>query len=185
MANSMGNYTNSLAVIYDADNNCISRTMITGHDRRAMTVEISDALENIKAGARIKLLIIHHDSVSEFNGVLRRPRSGVCEISLFAEHEREGRTSSRHTLNRSGVVNNMIINRQQGPFPQPLNIIIENLSTTGILVKSPVGGFMVGSIIQVEFDAGGKEATVFGKIVRENINDDNTVSYGCQLVFLQ
>jgi len=184
MAKIAGNFKDSIVVIYDNNNNYVAQTIITEHDKREMLIEIPDSLDNIKSGTRLNVLIIHTGGVSEFGGVLRRTSRGACEISLFGERQREGRSATRHILNVPGQINNLIINNKPETLQSPLNVIVENLSSTGVLINSRDVRLETGFILQIELNIHGKEAIIFGNVVRERRNADETFSYGCHLIFL-
>jgi len=180
-----GHFEDSLAVIYDSENRFITKTIITKHDRSTMYITIAEDLKGIKNGARLNVLVVHSGGASEFGGILRRSRAGIsqCEISLFSEKQRYVRASKRHMLNIPAFINDLIINKKEESFIEPLHVVIEDLSTTGIRIKSPGVRLEVGYILTIEFLLNGKEAIINGKVTREQTNPDNTFSYGCQLIF--
>jgi len=185
MAGKMGRFDEALAVIYDSNNEFITKTVVTGHDKSTMYISVAHELKEVKTGARLNVLIVHPSGASEFGGILRRARTAIsqCEISLFGEKQRYVRASRRHTLNIPAVVNDLIINDQEESFIEPLPITIEDLSSTGIRIKSHVLRFEVGHTLKVEFSLKGRDAIIVGQIRREQVNDDNSFSYGCQLIF--
>lgn len=185
MANSLGDYKDSMVLIYDDKDNLITKTTVTAHDKKTMVIEISGGLDTVKTGTHVNLLIIHADGAGEFSGIMRKPRFGVCEVALFGERQRKGRATARHLMNIPAVINNLTINNQQTALREPAQIVIENLSTTGILIKSSSFRFEAGHILQIEFNLNGKDVIINGKILREQINPDNTLGYGCRLIFPQ
>jgi len=178
------NSDGALAVIYDSNDNFIKKTIITSYDKRLMNIEISDKLKEIKTGARLNILIIHENRASTFHGILRRLQKGVCEITLFDEQKRAGRAAKRFKLGIPAVINTMIINKKQEHFTIPLEVIIDNLSSSGAYIKSPLGGFEVGHIVQLQFSMNEQESVIYGKIVRVEKNVDSTFGCGCQLLFM-
>jgi len=185
MTTRVRSFTDSLVVIYDNDGYFITKTMVTGHNRHEMYIEVTDGLEYIKPGSRLRLLIIHSAGASEFGGALKQIRQGIYELSLFGERPRSARGTSRHALNSSAFVSEIIINSEKVALAEPASIIIENISTTGVLVRSPELQFILGVTLQIEFSINGRSTIVYGKTVREQLNADKTYSYGCRLVFLK
>jgi len=184
MTSITGSFKDAIAVIHDSNNNFIAKTTITAHDKKTMIIEIDDKMENVKTGTRLNLLIIHSSGASDFSGTLRKSGFGTCEISLFGERERKGRSAVRHTLNIPATIKDLMIKDKQESFREPLQVTIENLSTTGTLVRSPLGGFEKGYILQIEFNINGKDAIIYGEVIREQKNKNMTFSYGCKLIFL-
>lgn len=187
MANNIGvrNLKNCTALIFDNDNNYKVEATIIEHDKNEMSIAISEKLDNVKRGTRLNLLIIHSGDVIEFRGTLIGMRNGMSEITLFNERNRKARAAVRHKINASAVINNLIAETGQKPFDPPLKVMIENISATGALVKSPPGHFGINSILELSVNIHGKDVVLYGAVVREQENADNTVSYGCKLVFLK
>ena len=183
MSNETGDFTDSLVVVYDNDNNFIAKTIVKDHDRRAMVIETPPDLGCAKTGARLNLLIIHAKGASDFCGVVRRTGISRCEISLFSERPRQGREAIRHTLNAPAIITKLIIDSEEHTPREPLDVIIENLSVTGALVNSPVLYFDKGTVLHIEFHFYEKDATIYAKVVREQLNSDNSYSFGCRLLF--
>jgi len=183
MANIPGQYAGSLVMIFDSNNNFISQTIVAEHNKRDMYIVVKAGLENIKTGSRLNLLIIHSQGASEFGGILKIARKGSNEISLFGEHQRGARAAMRHTLNVPALIRVIIVDTKQEMLYEAQQVIIENISTTGIMVKSPLMLFPIGAILRVESNINGKDAILYGQIIREQLNSDNTYSYGCKLIF--
>jgi len=185
MPSATGGFKDAWAIIYDSKNNYLTRTVITEHDKKTMNIEIEDSLDNVKVGARVNLLVIHSGGASEFSGTVWKPSPGACEISLFGGRERKGRTSARHVLNIPASIKDLTVNGGQESFREPLQVTIENLSSSGVLIRSPLGGFESGYVLKIEFSINGSDAIIFGKVLREQKNPDFTFCYGCQLIFLE
>jgi len=183
MAKTPDLYTDSLVIIYDSANNYITRTSITAHDKREMIIEVSGNLEHIHTGTRLNLLIIHSNGVSEYGGVLQRGQRGTLEITLFGERKRESRHSSRLPLNAPAVIKTLVVNSVEEKLPAAQQVIVENISSTGILIRSPRVRFVAGSVLQIEFTMNEVDAILYGRVIREQRNKDNSFNYGCQLVF--
>jgi len=185
--NNMGiyNFQDCPVIIYDSDDRYITKAIITEHDKRDMSIEISDALEYIDQGSRLNVLIIQSGVAVEFSGRPRRVRSGRREIALFNERQRRPRAYTRHKINAPAVINSFITPAGQQPFSPPLEIIVENISSTGVLIKAPHGYFGLNSLLEIDVNIQGKDVILFVKVVREQGNADDTVSFGCKFIFLK
>jgi len=185
MSNQAGQFADSLVVIYDNDNNYITKTIITAHEKKENYIEIAEGLESLKTGARLNLLIVHSDGVSEFGGTLSAVRKGVFEISLFGERQRDARGAARHTLEAEAIIKDMIIKSKRYTLREPAKVTIENISATGVFLTSPEVRFVIGAVVQIEVEIHGKQTILHGKVVREQQRGDGTYSFGCQLIFLK
>ena len=184
MANLASNFSDALVFIYDKSNKLITETTITGHNRNEMYIEVAKGLENVKPKTHLQLLIIHSSGASELSGALKSVRQGIYEISIFGERHREVRTSVRRALNASAVISDMIVDAESERLEAPIQVTIENLSTTGILLKTNATRFEMGAFLSIEFTLHGKNVVLFGEILREQIQDGDTFKYGCKLYFL-
>ena len=184
MANFASNFTDAVVFIYDKDNNLITETTITGHNKVEMYIEVAKGLENVKPKTRLQLLIIHSSGVSELNGALKSVRQGIFEISIFGERQREVRTSTRHLLNASAIISDMVIGEELEKLENHINVTIENLSTTGILLKVRGNRFKIGTYLQIEFKLHNKNMMLFGEVLREQVIAKDTCKYGCKLHFV-
>ena len=184
MAKSSNQFTDALVVIHDSEDNFIAQTVVTGFDRSEMYIEITEGMGKIKPGTRLHLLIIHDDGASEFYGTLKCVRQGIYEIPIFGERKRDARGSERHPLNADATIREIIISSETIALRDPVRVTIENISKTGVLFKSVYLRFVVGVVPQIEFNIQGRDTVLRAEIVREQQNDDDTYSFGCQLKFL-
>ena len=200
MANLASNFTDALIFIYDSNNNLITKTFVTGHNRGEMYIEISEGLERVKPKTRLNLLILHSSGASELSGFLKSVRQGIFEISIFRERQRDLRTSVRHRLNASAVISDMIIETvlydddeialnteamtiKETLLGGPIAITIEDLSSTGMLIKSRHIRFDMAAILKIEFVLHGKDVILYGAVVREQVHKNDVYRYGCKLYF--
>ncbi|MCL2151426.1 MAG: PilZ domain-containing protein [Oscillospiraceae bacterium] len=183
MAKSLTNFTDSLVIIRDNGNNLITETIVTGYNRDEMYIEVTEGMENVKPGARLRLLIIHPDGVSEFSGTLKYSRQGIYEIPIFGEQTRGARATARYPLNADALIKEMVVNSEKVSLRDPIQVSLENISKSGIFIKSPEIRFINDVVLWIEFNVKGKEMVLNAKVVREQKNNDNSYSYGCQLVF--
>ena len=183
MVKSVTNFTDSLVIILDNRNKLITETIVTGHNRDEMYIEVTEGLESVTPGARLRLMIIHPDGVSEFNGTLKYTRQGIYEIPIFGEHRRGARATARYLLNADALIKEMVVNSETVSLRDPIQVTLENISKSGIFIKSPEIRFINDVVLWIEFNVKDKEMVLNAKVVREQKNNDNSYSYGCQLVF--
>jgi len=170
-------------IIYNSGGNFLIKAVVVEYDPNEMLLEVSEELPGIRQGERLLLLIIHSGGASEFSATARKVYNGRREMSIFSERQREGRAALRHELNSPAVIQNVIVDNVRMALQQPLQVTVENLSSTGALLKSVMRYFAIGNTLEIEVNIGGQDAMLYGKVVREQLNRDNTVSYGCKFVF--
>ena len=189
MAGTAVNFKDCPVFIHDEEGNYIAKAIISAYFKPEMRIVISgghedpENFDDIKIGTRVNILIIHPDSTYEFGGVTRTNNGSSCEITLFRERERTGRASSRHSLDTPAFINRMIVDSAQEQFSEPVTVIIENISATGVLVRSPLMRFKKGTALEFEVNINGKDVLLDARVVREQTNDDGSDSYGCQFIF--
>ena len=177
-------FIDSLIYIYDNENKFITKTIVTGHNRDEMYIEVPKGLEDIKPKSRLQLLIIHPEGASELNGSLKSVRQGIYEISIYGEQQRDVRASTRRTLNASAVISDMVTDNDSENLPAPIQITVEDLSTTGILIDTNDRRFELGTFFEIVLELNGKRAILFSEAVREQKSSDDTYKYGCKLYFV-
>lgn len=183
MENHASHFVDSPVFIYDIGNNLITRTTVTGCGKDDAYIEVTDGLENTRPGTRLQLIIIHPTGASELSGTLKVVRQGIYEISIYGEHQRDVRSSARRTINASAIISDMVSSFNEKAFGSPIQITIENMSTTGILIYSQEHRLDIGSLLQIEFDVRGKTCILYGEIVREQLQFGSAHRYGCKLYF--
>ena len=170
-------------MIYDLQGKLITKTTVTGYGKDELYIEVSEGLEGIKPGTRFQLLVIHPDSVSEFGGKLRSIRQGVYEISIHGQRQREARVATRYPMRTLAQIKELIVDRETVTLLDPINIIIKDISATGLLLVSPDIMLVGGIYLKIEFSLSGKFYILNCKVVREPITGSDPDSFGCQIVF--
>ena len=180
-------------VIYDDDNAYITKAIIASYDRREKSIEIYEneileELENIKQGAHLDILIIHAGGAVEFSGRMSKIRknAGLREIMLFNERQREARNSIRHKLNAPALLHSLTAaSGEKTPFDPPLQVLLENISTTGALIKAPPTNFELNSILEIHVTIQEKDVLFQGLVTRVHEDPDYGVDLGCKFVFVE
>jgi len=179
-----GAFRNCPVVIYDADDsNIIARTNVEAHYAGGKSIVISEEMKSIERGTHLKLLIIHESGVSEFRGIARGFFDGTREITLYDEQQREARAAVRHDLNVPAVVTGIVDDSVRKPLQPPLKVVVENMSSTGVLIKVESENFDIDCVLEINVDIGGNPALLTTKVVREQVNADKTLSFGCRFIF--
>ena len=184
MSGNIKSFLGCPVMVYNDENELIIESAITDHNRTYNTIVISDELRGLENGTPLNLLIIHSAGAAEFRGTLRSLINNAQEIALYNERQREARGSQRHKLNVPAKINCRIIKTGREPFTPPLEIVIDNISISGVLIKSDKKSIELGSIFEIHANIHGKDAILYTSVVREDVNADNTYSFGCRFHFL-
>jgi len=177
------NFMDCPVIIHDSDNNCMMEAIIINHNTKETTIEISEDLGKSVHGARLNVLILNPYGAFEYSGTLRKLRNRPDEIELFNEKKREARAAVRHKLNTPAIIKSVITESGHKLETPNQEIIVENISATGALIKLPSGHIELNSTLEILVNIHGKDIVFYGSVVREQINDDNTVGHGCKFVF--
>jgi len=183
MANTTLNFENALVFIYDVNNVLIARTSVIRHSADKKYIEVAEGLDKIEPKTRLQILIVHPSGASECSGMLKSERQGVFRILIYDERQRDVRVSVRRTVNAKAVISDMISEKDAGSFGEPLPVLIENMSTSGILIRSGKTRIDVGTLLQIELRVEKKTGILYGEVLREQMLTGGAYGYGCQLHF--
>jgi len=183
MADPNGHYLGALVFIYDKNNDLVARTAITGHNRKEKTITVSEGLDRIEPKTRLQLLILHPGGASEYKGILKDSVQGKYDILIYDEHLRDLRASVRRRLDASAVISDMMTDSDQQAAKEPLPVIIENMSTTGMLILPQDTRLEIGALLQIELNMGNKTGVLYCEVLREQEHPDGERRYGCKLFF--
>ena len=184
MANTAVNFENALVFIYDDNNVLIARTSVTKHNPDKKYIEVTEGLDNsIEPKTRLQILIVHPAGACECSGMIKGERHGVYRIQIYDERQRDVRVSVRRTVHANAVISDMINGSEAATFNDPVPVVIENMSTTGILIRSGKTHLEVGSLLQIELKVEKKTGILYGEVLREQKLSAGALGYGCQLHF--
>jgi len=77
----------------------------------------------------------------------------------------------------------LVTDSDSEPLQEPIQVMIENLSNTGMLIQSPDERFETGTLLQIEFNINGKNVMLYGEVVRLQTQLNDETKYGCKLYF--
>jgi len=183
MANATENFVNALVFIYDSSNVLIAKTSVIRHNPEKKYIEVGEGLSNIEMKTRLQILIVHPTGACECTGMIKSERQGIFRILIYDERQRDVRVSVRRTVHANAVISDMINGTEAGTFSEPVPVVIENMSTTGILIRSGKTRLEVGSLLQIELKVEKKTGILYGEVLREQKLFAGAYGYGCQLHF--
>jgi hypothetical protein len=176
--NTAKSYKGCPVFIYCPEDNFIAEATVLEHDINWNVIVISESLKDHSA-SRFEIIILHPGGVSEYKGT-PRTLHGFREIALFKHHQRKGRSSDRHAIYEPAEIT--VVSADKKPISPARLLLVENISTTGVLIKSPEDYFNVKSILELKITISGKEVILYAEIVRIKENNNN-YDVGCQFIF--
>lgn len=150
-----------------------------------MTISVQGSFRNAEVGEFVTVLILQEDGmVHEFRGRIRRSTvdAAHAEIALFKGHEKEDRASKRYTANMQAVVGNLITQNGKLPLPKSVEVLLSNLSSSGVSLQAPQNSFSVNSIVEIKLNVNATITVMQAKVVRIRNLDAANAEYGCELV---
>ena len=172
------NYDGSPVIIYNSDGEYIANATINEHNIEDMTISISDRLDSAPDGTEISVLIINPDEIFEFFATVESWRDGVREISLYEQRKRAMRASPRRKVNTPASIRGAFVGTEYHAFSTPLAVMVDNISSTGALIKTPIEHFSVGHVIEIILNLDGMDSFLYGEVVRVVKTDDNSWAFG-------
>jgi len=183
MAKTADSFENALAFIYDNNNVLVAKTSVIRHDPDKKYIEVAEGLDNIEPKTRLQILIVHPTGASECSGMLRSERQGIFRILIYDERQRDVRVSVRRSIHAKAVISDMVNDSEAGALGEPLPVVIENMSTSGILIRLGNTRLDVGTLLQIELKVDNKTGILYGEVLREQKLSAGAYGYGCRLHF--
>ena len=163
-------------------NQLVAKTVILDYDSERMAITVDGSNFQMKENEKVSLLVLHASSVYEYLGIVRRKDvSGRQEITLFKGHEKEDRESIRYVVNVPGKVEGIFIGNMKAALNPPPEILIVNISTSGILMRTMASTFNVGTSFQFSMSINSNKTVLTAIITRVNHLGNNEFEYGCSL----
>ena len=180
MASSAGNYVNCPVLVYDEDDNNISRTTIIEYDMNSKRITLEEPQVSLKDGDTCRLLILTEPSPREYQGRLRRDIWGE-HFALFKGQAREGRQAARHKVNLVAFIENMVCDGKAYPLHNPVPIKLINISVGGMRFRAPANTLTNGDRFQTSVVLKGEKKLLIAEVVNHNEDGDNS-EYGCRFL---
>lgn len=166
----------------------IADTMIMEHDRKRQTISVDDRFFGEGCVERLKylsLLILQKSSILECKGSLRRRNAyGYREIALFHQQEKESRSTKRYVVKTPAKIENLVITGNLFSLNKPLDVMVENISTKGMLIQTRVGVLRIGADFLLKMNIGGSITMIHSTVVRIHGENESLGEYGCRLNYL-
>lgn len=159
----------------------LGQATIVKHDRINFLITVTETSVSFEGQSRVLLLILTRGQPQEYMGTVRhRTSMGTREIALFKGRAKEDRSSCRYTVNTPARVEQLLISGRLLPLPKPVDAVVLNVSTTGVLLRARANALNVGTSFQLKMDIDGSVAVLNTTVVRIDPIDKISAEYGCK-----
>lgn len=182
----ISDYKNRRIIIYDIDSKSVlADTVILAADKQHYVVTVSRVVFSTKIPTRVSVLIFLDQALHEYLGTVRKVEllTSSVDIALFKGNAKENRTVQRYEINRPATVEHLVIAKQLVAVPEPIDVMVVNLSTAGCLLRANTSLFNVNTAFQLTMDSSGTQIVLQAKVLRIQRIDAGTVEYGCCFQF--
>lgn len=157
-------------------------TTVTDYNAQMNVVYIPELDVNSLPSASVRARIFADPDLYEYNATVRVGTSHVrdVEVALYKERIIEDRGYYRHQMNVDGVIESVIVRRQEIMLHRPMSVAVEDISASGILFEAGSYDFQIGTRMRVSVDLKGNRLASIYEIVRRQKETGGTVQYGCQ-----
>lgn len=176
-------YSGCKVLIYTEKNEKkIGETVVKRHDKERNIIELENELPLLKEHEKVSLIILEKYTVLECKGTVRK-RGGQDhrDIALYQEQIKDKREETRYPTSLKGKAENLIIGGKRVPLSETLDILILDISKDGILIRTKINTFNVGTAFQIKMDINGKETVLNAQVKRIDLVDGSMAQFGCKL----
>lgn len=176
-----GKYEGRPIYIHDYDGNSIADSVIL-ETQPDMTITIKGTIDS--SSEFVTALILGDDGVHEYQGKIRRVNSAymTSELALFKGRVKESRSSQRYALRLPALVEHLLFGENSAPLPQPVEVLIINLSTSGALLQARPNCFSVQSVVELKLRIGDEIETLHTKVRWVKYINSTSAEYGCEFI---
>lgn len=176
-----GKYVGRLIYVYDQDGNNLASTTVL-KCRSDMIITVKGIIRN--SSEFVAVLIIEPDGVHEYQGRIARENTAymTTDLALFKGKVKELRSSKRYTVKVMARVDFLLFGEKHTPLPHPVEALVVNLSTSGVLLQAKPNSFNANSVVELELPIGDDVAKLRTKIMRIKHIDGVTEEYGCEFI---
>lgn len=178
----IGKYVGRAIYISDENGNDLASTTILEHQMDYMNITVKGAIQS--ETELVTVLILESDGVYEYRGRIRRVNSAAMstEISLFNGKIKEARAAKRYNLNLGASVISLVFGDITAPLPQPIDVFVVNLSTSGALLRAKANSLRVDSVVGLRLPIDESAPPLHAKIMWNKNMDDTDAEYGCEFI---
>ena len=166
----------------EKDGKIVADTKVLRYDSLRNSVIIDAGCLLCRKPCNVNVLIFGADKLYEFFGSLNVVIvENEVEVLLGKTREKEDRKRTRYNVSLNGFVKIIQIKQQDVVLRKPIVVVTINMSSNGILLRTGLGTFYVGSKFQILLEIDGKKMELECQVVRIQNSTPRTEEYGCKI----
>lgn len=174
-------YTGCSILIYDTEGNHLGNTVVTDHDKATLRIEVQSVPAALAPGAGCRLLILMAPTPYEYHG--RVVKEGTkTTIAMYKGKEKENRGAARYRVDLKALIENLVCDGHAYPLHTPLEVIIVNISRSGVRFRTPYFAMMDGDRFQMRIEISGNEKLLIADVTNHTDRGTDASEYGCRFL---
>lgn len=170
-------------MIYPMDSEeLLADTTITAYNAQTNVAYIPKSDVADLASASVRVRILANPDLYEYNATIRVGMNHIRDaaVALYRERLVKERGYHRHQVDAVGVIESVIVGKQELMLHRPMSVDIEDISGGGILFEAGRYDFKIGTRMRLSVDLKGKRLASIYEIVRTQKEMGATIQYGCK-----
>ena len=175
------NHTDCAILIYDDAGSHLGTSTVIEHDRNSARIEVRDIPAALKVGNTCKILILSSPAPCEYDGrIISEGQKRY--IAMFHGKEKENRAAARYKISTPAIIENLIYNGKAFPLHTPMDVMIVNISKSGVRIRAPYYSFLNGDRFQLRMKISDAEKLLIADIVHHVDFEPSSSEYGCSFL---
>ena len=174
-----GNYQDCYVIVYDKFGNELIKTQITDHNTDTSIIEVSGFIKHDES-EHLSLLVLSSPAPLSYLGTLKRSGMVTSDIAIFKGQKKEDRSSIRHKINASALLDNLqehIVNKS---FPLEVELI--DISQSGTRFRGKRGILRIGDKFRMHIINSAVGHSLVAEVKNSRDADIWNVEYGCRFL---
>jgi len=172
-------FTDCTVFIYNNNGVHLISTTITNHERASKQIQVSVMPEGLKVNDDCMLLILSTPTPCEYHGKVKKV-GGNQYFAMFQGQEKESRTSKRYPVNTHAQIDALIVDDRPYSLQTPLEVVLINISTTGVRFRAPFYSLEKGDHFHMHFTISNNKKQLTAQVVNFTDNKTESSDYGCR-----
>ena len=181
MAAPSADYTGCSVLIYDIDGYYLGNTVVTDYDKATLRIEVQALPPVLTSGAGCRLLILMAPTPYEYQG--RIVKEGTkTSIAMYKGKEKENRGATRYKVELKAIIEHLVCDGQAYPLHTPLEVVIINISKSGVRFRTPFFAMTDGDRFQMRIKISNNEKLLIADVTNHIDKGSEASEYGCSFL---
>jgi len=181
MSSLSSDFTGCSVLIYDEAGAQPASSVILNYNRSTLRIEVKEIPRTFEAGSVYRLLILSSPSPCEFQGRVVK-EGNRKSIAMFFGHEKENRSSVRFKVKFPALIENLICDGKAYPLLTPLDVILINISQSGVRFRTPGNALSNGDRFQMKMLINNTAKLLIADVVNHIDQVNGSSEYGCRFL---